>query len=105
MDRIEAFIDEIVAVPEYRAALATDPSWASQIAGILAGLIALQRLADEDTRALDLYDEVQSVIASGDSMKKRLLAVGEISVRASRLFDPSAWGGAADSRAAGRQAN
>jgi hypothetical protein len=90
---IDRFIAEITASKKYAEAAATDAILRQHVDDIEKGLRGLWRLGDEDARALDLSDEALRIIQSDDPMKVRLLAIQKIAVRASKIFDPVAWGG------------
>jgi hypothetical protein len=86
MDRFAAaFFAELAATREWRAAAAADPK-TYDLKGMQDALIALSRLADVDTRAVDLYDEANRIIDSGRSMHERLLAIGDVVTRAENIF-------------------
>jgi hypothetical protein len=96
LEIIEAFIEEIAATPEFRAASKTNHALNDHLDSSAAALRALYRLSENNGDALEQCDRAIATITSQRPMKHRLLAIVEVLISASKLFDPAAWGGAAD---------
>jgi hypothetical protein len=93
MTVIDDFIAEIKAAPKFAAAAASNPTWIETVEGLKVALRGLSLLADDDVRALDMYDRATAIISSDAAVGQRVLAVHDILVEASWAFDPGAWGG------------
>src|SRR6266705_2649360 len=77
--KIDAFISEIRARPEFVAAAALDPKKSDDLDTIEYGLNVIDRWADDDPATVDIFDKIQNVIGRGDlSIKQRLLEMGEL---------------------------
>jgi hypothetical protein len=82
-DKIDAFIAEIRARPEFVAAAAVDPKKSDELDAIERGLNAIDRQADNDPATIEIFDKIQHVIGRSDlSIKQRLLGIGKLLTQA-----------------------
>ena len=88
------FIGEIEALPNYKRAVAADPTFVECIEGLRTAFAGLERLADTDTRALELFDRATAIVKSGGPWKPRFVRVYNVQAETSRIFDTA--GGPAD---------
>jgi hypothetical protein len=74
-DKIDAFIAEIRARPEFIAGVAADPKKADDLAAMERGLVTVYG----NPEMIEVFDKIEAVIDRRDlSMKERLLEIGKI---------------------------
>jgi hypothetical protein len=92
MRTIDRFLAEIEASPKFSAAARADPVWADHLESMRLALWGLERLADEDPRAIDFVDEIDALLKSPATLKARVIDLQQILIRAAKVFDPAVWG-------------
>jgi hypothetical protein len=83
--KIDALLAEVQTMPEFIAELKIRGPKRPQelMEGLERALIAVGRRADEDPRCVEIYDEIQVVIARRDlSTNAKLSALGKLFLRA-----------------------
>jgi hypothetical protein len=80
---VEAFLREVEALSEFRAAVARDPKVAADFEAMERGLRALYRVGADNARMIELFDALRRAVARDDlTIKRRLAAILAILARA-----------------------
>jgi hypothetical protein len=83
------FIGEIEALPNYKRAVAADPTFVECLEALRTAFAGLERLADTNTKALELLDRATAIVKSGGPWKPRFVRVYNVLAETSRIFDPA----------------
>jgi hypothetical protein len=80
---VEAFLREVEALSEFRAAVARDPKVAADFEAMERGLRALYLVGADNARMIELFDALRRAVARDDlTIKRRLAAILAILARA-----------------------
>jgi hypothetical protein len=62
--QFDDFITELKGLPAFVAAASVDPAWSKHLDAIAFALNEIDRRADDDSRIVDVFDDVMAIITN-----------------------------------------